>query len=176
MADFKKAVDHVLNLEGGYVDDPKDSGGATRYGITESLARDYGYKEEMKKLPKKTAIDIYKKYFWDYNLLDQVSSQKIAEEIFDTSVNCGSRFAVQTLQKCLNVLNREGQSWQDINVDGRIGPTTLSIIERSLENDEDILFKCLNILQGAMYIELAYTREKDQRFIRGWVGQRVKFS
>lgn len=54
-------VEKVLKSEGGYVNNPKDKGGETKYGITVAVARANGYKGNMRNLPKQTAIDIYKK-------------------------------------------------------------------------------------------------------------------
>lgn len=36
-------IDGIIALEGGYVFNPKDKGGATHWGITEATARAHGY-------------------------------------------------------------------------------------------------------------------------------------
>ena len=61
---FDKAFEYILLVEGGYSNDKHDKGGKTTYGIIESEARKYGYKGEMKKMPKEIAEDIYKKKYW----------------------------------------------------------------------------------------------------------------
>ncbi len=45
---FEKAFEEIILHEGGYADDPADSGGKTMYGITEAVARNSGYRGEMK--------------------------------------------------------------------------------------------------------------------------------
>ena len=55
----RAALDHLIGLEGDFVDDPADSGGATRYGVTEAVARAEGYRGPMARLPRPTAESIY---------------------------------------------------------------------------------------------------------------------
>jgi len=78
LADFEKAVAKTLSLEGGYVNDPADPGGPTKYGITEATARAHGYIGDMRDLPLDLAKKIYKESYWDVARLDEVDSQLIA--------------------------------------------------------------------------------------------------
>ncbi|EXT50381.1 glycosyl hydrolase 108 family protein [Acinetobacter sp. 25977_4] len=57
-------LDALIKREGGYVNDTLDSGHATKFGITQTVARSYGYQGEMEDLPLETARDIYKKQYW----------------------------------------------------------------------------------------------------------------
>ena len=45
----QRVIDQIIKVEGGYVNDPSDSGGETNYGITKHVARKYGYKGSMKR-------------------------------------------------------------------------------------------------------------------------------
>ena len=49
----------VIAVEGGYVNDPNDAGGATNHGVTEQVAREHGYAGAMQSLPKGMAQEIY---------------------------------------------------------------------------------------------------------------------
>ena len=49
--DFKSALKIVLLFEGGYVNDPLDTGGETNFGITKRVAQENGYNEDMKSIP-----------------------------------------------------------------------------------------------------------------------------
>ena len=62
---FNNFINRVLKHEGGYVNNPKDPGGETHWGITKQTAREYGYKGEMCQLTREQAIGIYKKAFWE---------------------------------------------------------------------------------------------------------------
>lgn len=176
----KKIIDQIIEIEGGYVNDPKDSGGETKYGITKATAYAYGYAGSMKELPRELAFEIYSKKYWDrLNLsLIEAWSEEIAEELADTSVNMGPETATKFLQRSLNVLNMQGKIFNDLMVDGDLGVKTLSVLKIFLAHRdghaEEVLLKMLNALQGAKYISLAERREKDEAFVFGWFKNRVK--
>lgn len=165
----------LLAIEGDYVDDPSDSGGKTRYGITEKVARKNGYKGEMNVLPLDFAKKIYKKDYWDVLRLDEVSSEKLCEELFDSAVNMGTTCVKCWWQECLNVLNNRGSRWDDLKVDGVIGKKTIvaTNVACSLIKWEKRLVKLLNCVQGSFYKDLCERREKDERFLGGWLDHRV---
>lgn len=172
-------LDHILEVEGGYINDPKDSGGETNYGITVNLAREYGYNEPMRDMKESTAREIYAKRFWHSMRLDDVLSisEPIAKEMLDTGVNQGVNRAVRYLQRSLNVFNNGGTQWHDLVVDGIMGSKSLTAL-RAMYNHRgiggmEVLYRALNCLQGNFYIELAERREKDEKFIYGWFRNRV---
>jgi len=69
----------------------------------------------------------YKENYWDKFLGDEINSQEIADEIFDTSVNMGVERAVKFLQKALNYLNRDELLYLNLVVDGSIENNTKPI-------------------------------------------------
>ena len=109
-------INEIIDIEGGYVNDSADSGGATRYGITEAVARRYGYTYKMESLPRSLAFEIYSKRYWDSLNLDEVEklSHMIAKELADTGVNMGVGRAAEFIQRSLNVLNNNGKFYNDI--------------------------------------------------------------
>ena len=177
---FDDALADLVGIEGDYADDPADSGGRTRFGITEAVARRHGYQGPMRSLPPATAKDIYRADYWDAQNLDTVAinSRRVAWELFDTGVNMGTGQAGEFLQMSLNAFNRQATNYPDLEVDGEIGPQTLDALDAFLRlrghDGETVLLRALNALQGAAYIELAERREKDERFVFGWFLQRVK--
>ena len=64
MIDRIKIINNTLEKEGLYSDNILDNGGKTMYGITEKVARNFGYKGSMEKLTKEQAIEIYSKLYW----------------------------------------------------------------------------------------------------------------
>lgn len=176
---FDAAFDHVIGVEGGYVDDPSDSGGATRYGITERVARANGYTGEMYKLPIETARKIAKKQYWDTLNLDSIAalSSRVALELFDTGYNMGVVAAGKFLQRALNVLNDGGTRWPDVTVDGIVGPMTLHAFAKFLQQRKDrgevVMLRALNCQQLVRYMEIAEARPKDERCVYGWIDKRV---
>jgi lysozyme family protein len=179
MSAFQEAVRDVLGNEGGYVFDPKDSGGETNWGITARVARAFGYMAPMRQMTREQAAEIYKARYWDTLRLDDVAAvaPRVAFELFDTAVNQGTDAAARYLQRSLNVLNNEGSFYGDTKVDGRVGSMTIAalreFINRRGTEGETVLLKGLNALQGAFYVELAERREKDERFVYGWLKNRL---
>lgn len=182
MSAFAAAFDHVLGVEAGFVDDPKDSGGATRYGITERVARANGYTGDMRELPIETARTIAKKQYWDILSLDAIAalSNRVALELFDTGYNMGVAVAGRFLQRALNVLNDGGTRWPDIAVDGVVGPMTAHAFAQFMQQRKDrgerAMLNALNAQQAVRYMEIAEARPKDERFVSGWLDKRVEMS
>lgn len=98
MAEFQPAVEKVLRSEGGYSDRAADRGGPTQFGITEKVARTFGFQGDMRDLTREQAIDIYKREYWDPLNLD-AAAQEQADQIFQMAVNSGTGFARQAREE-----------------------------------------------------------------------------
>jgi lysozyme family protein len=175
-------VEGTLGKEGGYVNDERDSGGETIWGITVANARRYGYNGPMRDMPRSEAIRIYIERYLKEPKIDKINSVNtwVCREVYDTGVNVGPYLAVMWLQRALNVLNRDGRDYPDLLVDGDLGGKTLAALQtflrlRKLEG-EAVLLKILNVLQGAHYVELAEKRKKDEAFIFGWFRTRISLN
>lgn len=171
--------DGIVGREGGFVDDPNDRGGATRWGITEKVARAHGYQGDMRDLPRETALAILDADYWTGPRFDKIHaiSPRIAEELCDTGVNMGPSVPVSMLQRWLNAFNQQGSIYPDMVVDGQIGPRTLSALKLFLakrdEEGETVLLIALNCSQGQRYLELAEQRAENESFVYGWMLNRV---
>ena len=162
-------IDHIIDVEGGYVFDPLDSGGETNFGVTVGVARAFGYEGHMVNMSRDLAKSIYVAKYWDSVRADDMP-ERVAAEVVDTGVNCGTHRAGKFLQRALNVLT-PGEA---LTVDGSIGSGTIRRLNEYLaKRDAITLVKMLNCLQGAFYVELAERREKDERFVYGWFKLRV---
>ena len=170
-------IDGIIDIEGGYVNNPIDSGGKTNYGITEQVARDYGYMGDLRDMPRRTAFEIYAERYWYPVRAGDLAeiSEALAFEVVDTGINAGIRRAGIFLQRSLNVLNNREKYYSDIMVDGLIGQATINAVTQyARQRDISVLVKMLNCLQGAFYVELAEKREKDEAFIYGWIKNRIE--
>lgn len=178
MTPFDNAFSATLGKEGDYSDNPNDRGGATRFGITEAVARAYGYTGPMQALPLDTAKAIYRRDYWDAIGLDWVAAidADIAAELFDTAVNMGTSWPVLWLQRVLNALNRQGADFPDLKTDGHAGQVTGNALKAFLglrgATGKRAVLIYLNALQGARYIDLAEARQANETFVLGWA-QRV---
>lgn len=180
---FERAWAKLLGVEGGFVDDPNDSGGKTRFGITEAVARDDGYAGPMRELPLERAQSIAKRKYWDVLRLDDVAmlDERLAHELLDTAYSMGPPTAAVFLQRSLNVLNRSHRDpadYPEVKVDGRLGNFTLAALTAFIRfrgpRGVLVLLRALNCLQGERYIDLAERRTKDEAFLYGWLNQRVE--
>lgn len=115
--DFEDAFQIVLQHEGGYADHPDDPGGATRYGITERVARSAGYLGDMRQLPIDLARQIYRTRFWDAVKADELPPQ-VRYAVFDAAVNSGVGQSIKWLQRAVGVKD-----------DGALGPVTLAAVQ-----------------------------------------------
>jgi len=190
MANFTTAYNITCGHEGGYSNSKIDMGGETYKGISRRynpLWEGWVIIDQYKQHPNfpdsayndsrldKSVKDFYKDHYWDVNLLDEFSSQNLANEVFDTGVNLGVGPAAKFLQRGLNALNKNGTKWDDIGEDGKIGPATLRAMSAclSLIGDE-LLFKVINILQGIHYLNTMNKSKEQEDHAYGWLS-RVSF-
>lgn len=176
---FLLAWAETLGIEGDYSNNADDPGGATRWGITESVARYYGYIGPMSDLPIDRAQAIAKVAYWDVLKLDDVAfvSAPVARELFDTSYNCGVGTAGKFLQQALNAFNRQGSDYPDLIIDGRIGQATIAALQAFMDRrgskGETVLIRALNALQGARYLQVIERKPALETFVFGWFVNRV---
>jgi len=151
MANFDEAVKVILEHEGGYVNDPNDSGGETNFGISKRSYPDLN----IKGLTVEQAKEIYKKDYWDRIRGDSIVSDTIATDILDTAVNMGVVTTAKLLQTCLGV-----------TVDGHIGDKTLQAINSI---DEELLLLRFKLIKVARYAHLVKINQKNRKYFYGWV-------
>ena len=176
---FARAIKEVFTIEGGFSNHPSDKGGATRYGVTEAVARANGYSGRMEELSEAEAQQIAKSQYWDVLRLDEIAglSYPIALELFDTGFNCGVGTAGKFLQRSLNALNRQARDYPEVTVDGVLGPMTVHALRLFLvkrgSDGQAVMLKALNALQGAYYVEISEKRPANDDFVYGWLKNRV---
>ncbi|HEV2079798.1 MAG TPA: glycosyl hydrolase 108 family protein [Allosphingosinicella sp.] len=173
--DVDSLISEVIEREGGFSHHPADRGGATRWGVTEAVARAHGYRGDMRRLPRDEAVAIYRRIYWLRPGFDQVAklAPKLAAELFDSGVNMGPGVAIGFLQRALNALNRGASDFPDMPVDRRIGPRTIQALGAFLRTrgrgGEAVLLKAVEALQGERYVALAEQRPANEAFLYGWL-------
>ncbi len=97
---FLKAVEHTLEFEGGYVNDPVDPGGETKYGISK---RAFPYLD-IKNLTKAKAIEIYECHYWKGSIAERLDSENesLAMKVFDLGVQMGLTEVRKLLDKVID--------------------------------------------------------------------------
>ena len=114
---FDQVFDKLINHEGGYIFNPHDPGGETKFGISK---RSYPHLD-IHSLTLADAKTIYKRDFWDRAQCDKLHPD-LAFDLFDGAVNSGIGQSIRWLQRAVGVAD-----------DGVVGPLTLASINR--END-----------------------------------------
>jgi lysozyme family protein len=114
MANFDEAFKALIGNEGGYVNNPKDPGGETMYGVTARVARAHGYTGSMIDLPLETAKNIAKAQYWTPYHCDSFADV-VAFQVLDAAYNGG--YPVKWLQLSAG-----------ITPDGKIGQQTIDAV------------------------------------------------
>ena len=177
--DVDNLIEDVIGREGGYSNHPADKGGATRWGVTEAVARAHGYRGSMRLYPREEAVAVYRRIYWLRPGFDRVAEHAplVAAELFDTGVNMGPGVAVGFLQRALNALNRGASDYADLAVDRSIGTRTIealkAFIARRGAAGEAVLLKAIEALQGERYMRLAEERPANEAFLYGWLANRL---
>lgn len=128
MDHFNKSLRLVFGHEGGYVNNPNDPGGETKFGISDrrdglmdghaDIDGDRVPDVRIKLLTLEQAGRIYWREYWQPLRCDELHPS-IAYVLFDTAVNTGNRQAVRLLQRGLQITD-----------DGLIGPATIAAANR----------------------------------------------
>lgn len=161
---FDRAFEEIIDIEGGYVNDPYDRGGETKFGISK---RAYPHLD-IKNLTLSDAKEIYYRDYWNVPTLDlqNIDNYKIQLELFDTAINMGVGTAARIFQKSLNLLNRNEKNFEDLRIDGWIGEKTLSAYKKA---NKKTLLKVLNGYQFMRYVNIATKNPGQERFFNGWM-------
>jgi len=115
---YAAALKQVLKYEGGKVDDPRDPGGRTAYGVTQDTYDAWRKKQNLPKadvfnISQNEVASIYRQEYWDRIRGDDLPSG-VDFAVFDMAVNSGVSRAAKTLQAVVGVTQ-----------DGQIGPATI---------------------------------------------------
>lgn len=116
---FERAFDRLMRHEGGYVSDPADPGGETKWGISKRSYPDL----DIANLTREAAREIYRRDFWERIRADDLPDG-VAFQAFDFAVNSGIETAVRYLQRALGVAD-----------DGHYGEATREAARAMSESD-----------------------------------------
>lgn len=164
MSDFNAAIQTVLKNEGGFVDDPRDAGGATQWGISLRFLHDPAIDgdfdgdgdedvDDVRQMTQEQAIALYRSVFWDALRLGEIHYQSVATKMLDLAVNVGKVAAVKILQRALGC-----------EVDGVLGPRTLTVINGQ---GAPLVLSALRLEAIAYYASIPAA--KSQPYLRGWI-------
>jgi len=131
-SDVRRIAGEIVAREGGYVNDPDDPGGATKYGITIHTMRRLGLDldrdgdvdaQDVARLSPAQAVDIFVQHYFVAPRIAELP-EPLQASVFDMYVNAGHN-AVKILQRLLV------QMGETLVVDGAIGPRTVAAAARA---------------------------------------------
>lgn len=151
---FKKAMAVVLKHEGGYVNNPLDTGGETKYGISK---RAYPHLD-IKNLTIDEAMAIYHGDYWKPVQGDLIVGNELAIQVFDMAVNAGIGAAAKILQTIVGV-----------TADGVIGPVTLRAVD-AYPSIDGLLWR-YKFERARYYARIVSRNQSQAAFLMGWINR-----
>jgi len=164
MAKIEHLAPKVAKWEGGWVNDPKDLGGATNMGVTIATWKQVGYDkdhdgdvdvDDLKKLTPDDFKFVLRKY-WDVWHADQINNQSIADILVDWVWGSG-RWGVIIPQRLLGV-----------DDDGTVGKNTLTALNAQ---DPQTLFNKIYQARLKFLNDIVANNPSQKKFIIGWTNR-----
>ncbi len=173
----------IVAREGGFVNDPDDPGGATKYGVTIHTMRRLGLDltgdgrvgvADVRALTRARAEDIFVAHYFESPQVSRLPNA-LQASVFDMYVNAGGN-AVKILQRLLRDMGF------DVTVDGAIGPQTINATEEAARPDPIALRDAYGVARRNYYFRLADRRPASRKYARtraggkgGWIKRAEAF-
>lgn len=173
----------IVGREGGFVNDPDDPGGATKYGVTIGTMRALGLDldgdgrvtvADVRALTVADAVRIFKRNYFELPRIGMLPATLHAT-VFDMQVNAGTN-AVRILQRLLVEMGKR------VSVDGQIGPQTAKAADEASAQGAQELVDAYGIARRNYYLSLADRRPALRKFARtraggkgGWIKRAEEF-
>jgi lysozyme family protein len=166
-------IDEIIKNEGSkFTNDPQDSGGPTKYGITQKSLSVYLHHpatiEDVQNLTEAQARIIYRSTYYNaphFNLLPEA----LQPVVTDFGVNAGPGAAVEALQVVLNMAGFECKE------DGMLGPATAAMANKAYEAMGGLLVNAYVDYRIWFYEKLVERRPKDSKYLVGWRNRANRF-
>lgn len=163
---FAFALSYLFIDEGGYTNDPDDSGGPTKWGITlkdlETFLGQSATAADVESMTKDLAGEIYSKLYWLPMNLENLTNEAIATAVLDTCVLFGMGTGMIMAQKALNEFG------QKLDVDGINGSKTQASLNSAQPSQFIPAFKDQILARIEAIVEEV---PKDEKFRAGWTNR-----
>lgn len=155
-----EALAFTLGEEGGFVDDPRDGGGATNRGVTQAVYDGWRLAKglaprSVRLLGEDEVRRIYQERYWDAGHCGDLPAA-LGIIHFDWCVNHGIRGAIASLQAAVGAV-----------VDGVWGPGTATAVA---ESDARAIAR-YNELRRQWYRQRVAEKPDQAVFLRGWLSR-----
>lgn len=164
MANAKNITPFIRKWEGEYGNDPDDSGGETRKGITYTTWKSvFGdTHERFMAMSDEDWNEVYVRLFWSKIQGDKIDSQIVANAVADWAWCSGVKAAVKNLQEACNRLGA------NLQVDGAMGAKTLQAV--NVLHDIN-LFKSIDAEHRDFLTDICEARPQNAKFLKGWINR-----
>jgi len=183
MQTVTEIAEDIVAREGGYVNDPDDPGGATKFGVTIHTMRRLGVDldrdgqvtaADVKRLTRAQAVKIFLEHYYDRPLIAQLP-RGLQATVFDMYVNAGGN-AVKILQRLLRDMG------YSVTVDGALGPQSLGAVRAAYNAAPQEMVNAYGIARRNYYFRLADGRVASRKYARtraggkgGWIKRAEEF-
>lgn len=183
MQTVREIAKDIVSREGGYVNDPDDPGGATKFGVTIHTMRRLGLdldgdgavtSADVRRLTREDAIAIFTEHYFNRPLIAELP-EALQASVFDMYVNAGGN-AVKLLQRLLVEMG------YSVTVDGALGPQSLAAVRAAYTASPAHLVDAYGIARRNYYFRLADRRTASRKFARtraggkgGWITRAEEF-
>lgn len=173
----------IVRREGGYVNDPDDPGGATKYGVTIHTMRRLGLDltqdgrvdaHDVKALSEAEAVEIFKTHYFTKPRIGELP-RPLQPSVFDMYVNSGGN-AVKILQRVLK------QFGHPVSVDGQLGPASIAASKDAHSKARNHFVDAYGIARRNYYYALADRRIASRKYAKtraggkgGWITRAEEF-
>lgn len=179
----RQMAEEIVAREGGYVNDPDDPGGATKYGVTIHTMRRLGLDldgdgkvdaEDVRRITREQAVTIFLTHYFLKPRIAELP-EPLHATVFDMYVNAGGN-AVKILQRLLNDMGER------VSVDGAIGPETIAATARAYAKAPAHMVDAYGIARRNYYFRIADNRPASRKYARtraggkgGWIKRAEEF-
>jgi lysozyme family protein len=183
MKTVRELAIEIVSREGGFVDDPDDPGGMTKYGVTLETLRRLGLDltgdgatdgADLRHLSRAEAVDIYMEHYFRRPGLGALP-EVLQPSVFDMQVNAGAN-AVKILQRLCTEMGFPCVE------DGAIGPATIRAAQLAFDAAPSLLADAYGIARRNYYYALADARPASRKYARrrdggkgGWITRAEAF-
>ncbi|MBW0156773.1 holin-associated N-acetylmuramidase [Sedimentimonas flavescens] len=165
MKSVTEIATEIVAREGGYVNDPDDPGGATKYGVTIGTMQRLGIDltgdgrvtgADVRALSREKAVEIFVQHYYEGPGLARLP-EVLRASVFDMYVNAGAN-AIRVLQ---GLLTRMGHA---VAVDGVLGPQTLAAAQAAADSAPGLIADAYGIARRNYYYQLADRRPASRKY------------
>lgn len=180
----RKIAEEIVAREGGYVNDPDDPGGPTKFGVTLQTLRDIPWGDldrdgdidefDVQALDRDHAVEIFLERYFYGPRIDELP-EVLQDTVFDMQVNAGAN-AVRILQRLLVEMG------ETVFIDGALGPQTIGAAHRAAAKAPDHIRDAYGIARRDYYFSIADRRPASRKYARrrdggkgGWIRRAEDF-